>query len=259
MNYIDFHCHLDFKDFDGSRAEIVNECFDSGFSRIVTVADPYEEGSFERTVETLACDERVSCMTAAHPHNADQYSPEIEKNIITFIQNNNAVGYGEAGLDFHYNLSEPDTQVKVFKRQIALADELELPLIIHSRNAETQVLAALEEAKFDRPVVFHCYTGNIEDAEEIIKRGYYISISGIVTFKKSQFLRDIAQMVPLDRIFTETDSPYLSPEPYRGKTNTPLRVQIVAQKVAEVKGIPVDELNKAVNKNYHKVVGNPSN
>jgi TatD DNase family protein len=255
MNYIDFHCHLDFIDFDGKRADIVKECFDSGFSRIVTVADPYEEGSFQRTVETLGCDSRVSCMTAAHPHNADKYSPEIEKNIIAFIQKNNAVGLGEAGLDFHYNLSEPETQIKVFKRQIALADELALPLIIHSRNAETQVLSALEEYKFDRPVVFHCYTGSIEDAEEIIKRGYYISISGIATFKKSQFLRDIAQMVPLDRIFTETDSPYLSPEPFRGKTNTPLRVKIVAEKVAEVKGIPVKELNKAINENYLRVVG----
>ncbi len=255
MEYIDFHCHLDYKEYDGIRQEMVAECFNSGFSSLVTVADPYEAGSYERTVETLGYNPNVYCMAAAHPHNADQYSPEIEKGIVSFIEANNAVGFGEAGLDFHYNLSTPDNQRRVFQRQIALADELELPLIIHSRSAEQEVLGMLEKAKFQRSVVFHCYTGSIEDAREILKRGYYISISGIVTFKKSDFLREIAAMVPLDRIFTETDSPYLSPVPFRGKTNRPLRVIQVAETVAQVKGIPVAQLNRAVNENFHRVTG----
>jgi TatD DNase family protein len=254
MNFIDFHCHLDFKEFDGRREDIVRQCIDSGFSRLVTVADPYEEGSFQRTVEALQCDARVACMTAAHPHQADQYTPATEKNILSFIETNNAVGFGEAGLDFHYNLSTPDNQRKVFQRQIALAAELELPLIIHSRKAEAEVMSMLETARFHRPAVFHCYTGSLEDAEEIIKRGYYISISGIVTFKKAEFLRQIAKMVPLDRLFTETDSPYLAPVPHRGKTNTPLWVMLVAEKVAELKGIPVPELNRRVNENYLRVI-----
>jgi TatD DNase family protein len=258
MSFIDFHCHLDFKEYDGVREQIVKECFETGFSRIVTVADPYEEGSFERTVETLQCHRNVSCMTAAHPHNADLYSPQIEKNIVSFIETNRAVGFGEAGLDFYYNLSTPENQRSVFKRQIAIADELALPLVIHSRNAESEVLNTLETARFQRPVVFHCYTGSKEDAQEILKRGYYISISGIVTFKKADFLREIAQMVPLDRIFTETDSPYLSPVPFRGKTNTPLRVVQVAEKVAEVKGITVEELNRAVNENFLTLIGEES-
>lgn len=253
INYIDFHCHLDYKEFDNKRAEIVKECFDNDFSRIVTVADPYEEGSFERTLEAMQYHENISCMTAAHPHNADQYTAQVEKNIFKFIEENSAVGLGEAGLDFHYNLSEPTQQQKVFLRQIAMADELELPLIIHSRNAETDVLKALEDSRFDRPAVFHCYTGSIEDAKEILKRGYYISISGIVTFKKAESLREVAQLVPLDRILTETDSPYLSPVPFRGKTNTPLRVMHVAEKVAELKGITVEQLNHAVNENYLRI------
>lgn len=253
MSFIDFHCHLDYNEFDNNRKAIVDECFNSGFTKIVTVADPYEEGSYERTKEVLQCNENVCCMAAAHPHKADQYSPEIESGILKFIEENNAIGYGEAGLDFHYNLSSPENQRKVFKRQIAIAHELQLPLIIHSRKAEQEVLKFLEELKFDLPVVFHCYTGSKEDAAEIIKKGYYISISGIVTFKNAEFLRDVVKIIPLNRIFTETDSPYLSPVPFRGKTNTPLRVTLVAQKVAEIKGISVEQLNRFISENFNRI------
>jgi TatD DNase family protein len=254
MNFIDFHCHLDYKEFDGKRQEIVAECFNAGFAKIVTVADPYEEGSYERTIEVLQSNKNVHCMAAAHPHKADHYTPEIEKGILKFITDNQAIGYGEAGLDFHYNLATPENQQTVFKRQIAIANELKLPLIIHSREAEPVVLKFLEEAKFDLPVVFHCYTGNKEDAREILKRGYYISISGIVTFKNAEFLRDIVKMIPLNRVFIETDSPYLSPVPFRGQTNTPLRVTLAAEKVAEIKGITVEQLNRAINDNFNLVI-----
>lgn len=253
MNFIDFHCHLDYKEFDSKRKEIVRECFNSGFAKIVTVADPYEEGSYERTKEVLQSNENIHCMAAAHPHKADHYTPEIEKGILKFITDNQAIGYGEAGLDFYYNLSSQENQRAVFKRQIAIANELQLPLIIHSREAEPEVLKFLEEAKFDLPVVFHCYTGNKKDAEEILKRGYYISISGIVTFKNTEYLRHIVKMIPLNRIFTETDSPYLSPVPFRGQTNTPLRVTLVAEKVAEIKVITVEQLNQSINDNFNRV------
>ena len=253
MNFIDFHCHLDYKEFDNNRKAIVEECFNSGFAKIVTVADPYEEGSYERSKEALQSNENVCCMAAAHPHKADLYTQEIEKGILKFIADNQAIGYGEAGLDFHYNLSTPENQQTVFKRQIAMANELKLPLVIHSREAEPMVLKFLEEAKFDLPVVFHCFTGNKEDAEEILKRGYYISISGIITFKNAEFLRDIVKMIPLNRIFSETDSPYLSPVPFRGQTNTPLRVTLVAKKVAEIKGITVEQLNQSINDNFNKI------
>ncbi|MCP5104718.1 MAG: TatD family hydrolase [bacterium] len=255
MNVMDFHCHMDMKDFDENRRDIVDQFFSAGFSKLVTVADPYEAGSFEKTLEILSYHKNIYCMAAAHPHNADRYSPEIETNTIKFVSDNGAVAIGEAGLDFYYNLSTPENQAAVFKRQIAVAKELKLPLVIHSREAEAVVLQTLEEGKFDQPVVFHCYTGGMADAEEILKRGYFISISGIVTFrqKKTDYLREIAKMIPLDRVFTETDSPYLSPEPFRGKVNTPLRVQQVAEKIADLKGIKVEELNGAVNQNFERV------
>jgi TatD DNase family protein len=247
MNFMDFHCHLDMKAFDLNRKEIADEFFNSGFSRLVTAADPYEENSFEKTREILSYHKNIHCTVGAHPHSADRYTPTTEKNILRFIPESGAVAVGEAGLDFHYNLSTPENQLKVFKRQIAIAQELRMPLVIHSREAEALVLKT--------PVVFHCYTGNMEDAREIVKQGFYLSFSGIVTFrqKKTDYLRDIVREVPLDRLFTETDSPYLAPEPFRGNPNTPLLVRYVAEKVAEIKGVPVEELNRCVNENFERL------
>lgn len=253
MNWLDFHCHLDMPEFNDTWAQILDECFEAGFSRIVTVADPYEEGSMGRTLEILAYHDRVLAMIAAHPHKADLYSPEVEKRVLALLEHKKTVGAGETGLDFYYNFSTPKNQEKVFRRQIGIAREVGLPLTIHSREAEAVVLRILEEEKFDLPVVFHCYTGSMADAEEILKRGYSISISGIVTFKKSDYLRDIVRLIPLGRLFTETDAPYLSPEPYRGKVNTPRRVEMVAERAAGIKAIDVSLLNDAVNGNFQRI------
>ena len=253
MDYTDFHCHLDSSDFDNNRQELINEIFSAGVTAIVSVADPYEDGSHEITTEIADRNEDLFIMTAAHPHNAKDYSSVVEEKIFEFSSHSKAIGIGEAGLDFHYNLSPPDIQRIVFRRQIDIAKELGKPLILHSREAESEIIGILEDARFDLPVVFHCYTGNLSDAEEIIARGYYISISGIVTFKKAEFLREIVRMIPLDRIFSETDSPYLSPEPFRGKTNDPSRVKIVADRIADLKGITPEELNSAIRSNFNSI------
>ncbi|MEN8153226.1 MAG: TatD family hydrolase [Acidobacteriota bacterium] len=253
MGYIDFHCHLDSNEFSDNRDLLVDDIFKSGVSKIITVADPYEKDSHRITMEVAKLNKNISIMTAAHPHNADLYSPEIEKKILDFCDNPGVIGVGEAGLDYYYNLSKPDNQINVFKRQISLAKELGLPLIIHSRNAEKDVLSSLEDLSFENPVVFHCYTGNMEDAMEIISRGYYISFSGIITFKKAEYLRDIVKITPSEQLFTETDSPYLSPEPFRGKVNNPSRVKYVADRVAEIKNININILNKTIDNNLIKL------
>lgn len=253
MGYTDFHCHLDSSDFNNNRSELIETIFTSGVSTIVSVADPYEKGSHEITEEIAEANDNIYIMSAAHPHNAKDYSEPVEKKILKFMENTKAIGVGEAGLDYHYNFSPPDVQKRVFRRQIDLAKELGKPLIIHSREAESEIIGMLEDAKFNHPVVFHCYTGNIADAKEIISRGYFISISGIVTFKKSDFLREIVEVIPVDRIFSETDSPYLSPEPFRGKTNDPSRVKLVTDKIADIKGISPEKLNIAIKKNFDKI------
>jgi len=254
MSYIDFHCHLDSEEFNETREELIKDIFESGISNIITVADPYEARSHDVTEEILNLNSNIFSMTAAHPHNADKYNSKIETKIIKFLQMEKVVGVGEAGLDYHYNLSKPENQRKVFKRQISIAKEMKLPLIIHSREAESEVLSIIEELKFDNIVVFHCYTGNSEDAVEILKRGYYLSFSGIITFKKAEYLREIVSMVPFDRLFSETDSPYLSPEPFRGKTNSPIRVKLVADKIAAIKGVDVKDVNNSIKLNFEKII-----
>ena len=159
------------------------------------------------------------------------------------------------GLDYHYNLSSRDNQIAVFKRQVAIARDWSLPLVIHSRKAEESVLEILELEKFPNPVVFHCFTGDKQVAGEILARGYYLSFSGIITFKKAQSLREIVGMTPLGQLFSETDSPYLAPEPDRGKTNTPLAARLVVEKIAEIKQTDAATINAEINHNFQRLGG----
>lgn len=255
MNFLDFHCHLDAQEYGDCRQEIVDECFNTGVSKLVTIIDPFRINSYEDTIKVLRANENVFCMVAAHPHEADNYNMKIEKNILRISDGSAAIGLGEAGLDFHYNFAKPENQIKVFKRQIAIAQELKMPLTVHSRKAEREVLRILEAENFLGSVIFHCFTGDVEEAKIILERGYYISFSGIITFKKEDLLREIVQIIPLNRIFSETDSPYLSPEPFRGKVNRPVRVRLVAEKLAEIKGVTVGELNTQISNNFKTLFG----
>jgi len=250
---LDFHCHLDDPCFEKNRWQLIDQCFSSGFAKLVTVADPFNGQSIEKTAEMLAYHPDIHAVIGAHPHQADGYSPEIEKRMNAFGKQFKILAVGEVGLDYHYNFSLCDNQISVFKRQIAIAREWSLPLVIHSRNAEEIVLKILASEKFPNPVVFHCYTGNKLEASEILKRGYFISFSGIITFKNANVLRKIVEMAPLRQMFCETDSPYLSPEPNRGKTNTPLAAMHVVKKIAEIKKTDVADINTAANKNFQRL------
>jgi TatD DNase family protein len=182
--HIDFHCHLDDPCFDGDRWQIIDRCFASGFAKLVTVADAYDERSLDQTLEILSYHADIECTVGAHPHQADHYSSAIEKRILDFLGRPKVLAVGEVGLDFHYDLSPREKQLDAFERQVAIARESRLPLVIHSRKAERQVLEMLARENFTQPVVFHCYTGDWTEAEEIIARGYFLSFSGIITFKR---------------------------------------------------------------------------
>jgi TatD DNase family protein len=252
--YCDFHCHLDDDCFEQNRWQIIDQCFSQGFAGMITVADPFKILSLEKTEEILACHSDIYAVCGAHPHQADQYSLEIEKNIFAFLAKEKAVAVGEVGLDFHYNFATRENQIKVLQRQIAIARELTLPLVIHSRNAEAEVLQILAAENFALPVVFHCFTGNMAAAEEILHRGFSISISGIVTFKKADALREIVKIIPLPQLFSETDSPYLAPEPKRGEINTPLGVLRVVEKIAAIKNMDATQINTAIAQNFLRLL-----
>jgi TatD DNase family protein len=252
--YCDFHCHLDDECFEKNRWQIIDRCFANGIVSIISVADPFKKMSLVQTEKILAYKPNIYAVCGAHPHQADQYSPEIEKSIFNFLKKEKIAAVGEVGLDFHYDFATHENQKNTFKRQIAIARELDLPLVIHSRNAEAEVLKILAMEKFSLPVVFHCFTGNKPAAEEILQRGYYISISGIVTFKKADALREIVKVIPLQQLFSETDSPYLSPEPRRGQINNPLGVIQVVEKIAAVKNLDAKQINTAVSQNLLRLL-----
>jgi TatD DNase family protein len=250
---IDFHCHLDDPCYDKTRWQLIDQCFSAGFAKLVTVADPYHPQSLEKTGEMLAYHPDIRAVIGAHPHQADGHSAEIEQRMHAFHAKFDVLAIGEVGIDYHYNYSSPDRQIEIFKRQIAIAREWSLPLVIHSREAEETVLKILDLEKFSLPVVFHCYTGNRIAADEILQRGYFLSFSGIITFKKADELRQIVEKTPLTQLFSETDSPYLAPEPDRGRTNTPLAAMQVAKKIAEIKKIGITDVNTETNKNFQRL------
>ena len=254
IGYCDFHCHLDDECFEQNRWQIIDQCFSQGMASIISVADPFKKMSLAKTKEILAYNPNIYAVCGAHPHQADQYSAEIEKIILNFREKVKIRAIGEVGLDFHYDFATRENQINAFKRQIAIARELVLPLVIHSRNAEDEVLKILDLEKFTLPVVFHCFTGNMPAAEEILQRGYYISISGIITFKKAAELRGIVKIIPLKQLFSETDSPYLSPEPRRGAINTPLSVIQVVEKIAAIKKMDTAQINEAISQNLFRLL-----
>lgn len=253
--YIDCHCHLDDPGFAGERDDLVARCRAAGFSRLVTVADAYDEASLDATAGLLARHDLVAATAGAHPHNAGGYSPQVERRLVAFLDRHPVLALGEVGLDFHYDLAPRDRQEEAFRRQAAIAAERRLPLVIHSREAERRVLDILEQERFPGPVVFHCFTGDGESATEILGRGYFLSFSGIITFRRAEALRRVVAATPLERLLSETDSPYLAPEPERGRRNTPLGVVRVVERIAAIKGVAVPEVRAQVAANLRRLQG----
>ncbi len=253
-HFIDFHAHLDDQNFATGRAQLIDHCFQNGLKKIVTVIDPFEKNSIETSAELLDAYPGIWAVAGAHPHAAERYTPFIENSILEILKQNKVWGIGEIGLDFHYNYSSAEKQVATFRRQLALAKELKKPVIIHSRKAESEILKILAGEKMDSPVVFHCYSGSLQESREILARGYYLSFSGIITFKNAGMLGEVVRLTPLERLFSETDSPYLAPEPHRGKINIPAYVQLVAEKMAAIKEISLYQLTEAIENNLEMLI-----
>jgi TatD DNase family protein len=188
------------------------------------------------------------------PHDAKDFGSDGESLLEDLASRDHVLAVGEIGLDYHYNLSPPETQRDVFKRQMRVARRLELPLIIHHREAEDDLVSILDEEKASEVGgVLHSFTAGPELARAGLERGFYISFSGILTFKNAESLRSVAREVPLERILVETDCPYLAPVPYRGKRNEPAFVRETARVLADLKGVSVEALERATNENFHRV------
>ncbi len=257
--FVDSHAHIDGPGFDADRADVIQRARDARVRAILNVGtgDPHS-GALERAVDLAANHESVYAAVGTHPHDARLYDQAAEDRISGLINDNERViAWGEVGLDFHYDNSPRDVQVDVFRRQLRAARGLNVPVIIHTREAEAETIDLLrsEWSGSARAGIMHCFSGSQSLAEQAIELGMLISFSGIVTFKKADDLRAIAQQVPLDRLLIETDCPYLTPVPYRGKRNEPSYVVEVARCLADLRGISVEELANVTTSNFMRLFG----
>ena len=252
--FVDSHAHIDGPEFDADREDVIQRAHAAGVSAILNVGtgDP-NSGAFERAIELGRSHASIYTAIGTHPHDARFYDDAAEEKTKALIASGErVVAWGEIGLDFHYDNSPRDVQVDVFKRQLRAARELNLPVIIHTREAEAETIDILKSDYdgADRRGVFHCFSGSEDLAKRAKEIGFMISFSGIVTFKKADELRNIARQVPLDRLLIETDCPYLTPVPHRGKRNEPAYVVEVAHCLAGLHGLEVEELAHVTTENF---------
>lgn len=254
MLLIDSHAHLDDERFDKDRDELIRSLESNGIELVINVG-----ADLKSSIASVSLAEKYPNIYAAvgvHPHDVKDMDESTLEIIKSLAKRDKVVAIGEIGLDYYYDNSPREDQRKWFKRQLELAKELGLPVIIHSRDAQQETFDIIKEAQDGRlRGVMHCYSGSKEMANEYIKLGFYISIAGPVTFKNARVVKEVAKEVPLDKLLVETDSPYLAPEPHRGKRNEPSFVKFVAGTIAEIKGISFEELAKATNRNTKELFG----
>ena len=252
---VDSHCHLDFPDFGTEREAIVARARSAGVETMLTIGTRLDEFA---TVRAIAeAHNEIWCSVGVHPHEAKDYAALAPQQLVALAAHPKVVGIGETGLDFHYDLSPRDIQERLFRTHIAASRETGLPLIIHAREADGEVAGILDEER-PPPGVMHCFSSGRPLAEAALALGFYISISGIVTFRNAEELRAIVRDLPLDRLLVETDAPYLAPAPYRGKRNEPAYVAATAAAVAELKGIELQHLAATTSANFFRLFGKAS-
>jgi TatD DNase family protein len=250
---IDSHAHLEMNAFDGDREEVLQRAKRAGVETILSLGLMDPEMSYVKAFELVDVHPELYTAIGCHPHDAKSFGVDGEQTLAGLTQRVRLVAVGEIGLDYHYNLSPPETQRDVFRRQIRVARRLGLPLIIHQREAEQDTLQILDEEKASEVGgILHSFTATRETALAAIELGFLISFSGILTFKNAAPLREVARELPLDRILVETDSPYLAPVPYRGKRNEPAFVKETAACLAELKGVPLSRVEERTDQNFRR-------
>lgn len=250
---VDSHCHLDFDVFDEDRQETIQRARDAGVSTMVTICTRVTR--FEEIRAIAESDENIWCSVGIHPHQAEEEPVVSVDDLVSRAAHPKVIGIGETGLDYYYDNSPRELQETSFRTHIAASRETGLPLIVHTRDADEDMANILEDemGKGEFPGVLHCFSSGRRLAERALDIGFYISLSGIVTFKNAQDLRDIAKDVPVDRILVETDSPFLAPIPNRGKRNEPAFVADTAAKVAEIKDVDNHTLSMASTENFFRL------
>ena len=250
---VDSHCHLDFPDFAAERGEVVARARRAGVGTLVTICTKITEFPAIRAI--AESDPDIWCTVGIHPHEAASEPDTGEAALVDYANHPKVIGIGECGLDYHYDHAPRDRQAEVFRTHARAAKRAGVPMVVHTREADTDTARLLtEESDGGRLAgVLHCFTSGRELAMHGLDLGFYVSFSGIVTFKSAADLREIVKAVPLDRLLVETDAPYLAPIPMRGKRNEPAFVVHTAAAIAEMKGISADALAEATTANFHRL------
>jgi TatD DNase family protein len=247
----DSHCHLNFGDFDGRRDEVIADARKNSVHTIINVGVDID--SSEKSIVLAERYEGLFATAGIHPHDARTYNDEVDERLRTLAEHDRVVAIGEAGLDFYRDLSPRELQKKVFVRQLEIAAEKKLPVVIHTRESLSDTCDIIRDFTPDLSGgVFHCFPGTVDEALEVLELGFYISVGGVITFPGAR-MAEVAKEVPLERILLETDSPYLAPVPHRGKKNEPAYVKFVAEKMAGLRDQPISEIEKITDRNARKL------
>lgn len=254
---VDSHAHLDDRKYDADLAEVLKRARKQEIKFVINSG--YNEQASRRGLQLAEAYEEIYAAVGIHPHEAKEATEETFQFLRNTAQHKKVVALGEMGLDYYRNLSPREQQQDVFRRQIALARELKMPIIVHDRNAHEDVLSILQSEKA-REVggVIHCFSGDWKMARQCMDMGFFLSLAGPVTFKNAGHTAEMARLIPLNRLLIETDSPYLSPEPFRGKRNEPAHVRLVAAKIAALRKIDLQELGNITTSNALRLFGLPT-
>lgn len=245
---VDSHCHLNFPDFANDLPEVIKRAKAIGVNTLLTVNTCLSEAEKLQVITDTY--ENIFCSVGVHPHDAKDYvGKNLSAELTRLAQHPKVVALGETGLDYYYNNSQKNDQIDSFNIHLSTSIQLKLPIIIHTRDADADTLDCLKRHP-DAKGVFHCFSGSTDLARKALELGFYISFSGIITFKKAEELRDIAKWVPLDRVLVETDSPFLAPIPHRGKRNEPAFTVHTAELLAEIKQLPFREIANTTTNNF---------
>ena len=247
---VDSHCHLDFAEFEAERGAVIARARAAGIGAMLTINTRLDEFAAVRAI--AEADPDIWCSVGVHPHEAADHAGLAADELAQLAAHPKVVGIGETGLDFHYDLSPRPSQEQVFRTHVAASRATGLPLVIHARAADADIARILAEER-PPPGVLHCFTGGRALAEAALDHGFFVSLSGIVTFKNADGLRAIVRDLPLDRLLVETDSPYLAPVPHRGRRNEPAFVAATAAAVAALKGVAPAALAAATTANFFRL------
>ncbi|OGP49782.1 MAG: hydrolase TatD [Deltaproteobacteria bacterium RBG_13_43_22] len=250
--WIDSHAHLEMKEFDPDRPQVIERAVAKGITGIITIGTDLE--SSQKSLALAKTYQTIWATVGVHPHDAASFHPETLPQLTRLAQDKQVVALGEIGLDFYRNLSPQKAQIETFRQLIQLAKTVNLPIIIHDREAHEEVLAILREEKaWEVGGVFHCFSGDWEMAKQCLDLNFFLSVTGAVTYKKGSVLEEVVRRVPIESLLLETDAPFLSPHPFRGKRNEPAYLVHTAEHVARLRGLALSELSQAVLQNTSRV------